>query len=365
MAEVNPPLFVLQNGAYGPDELGLPLRDLIGEGVVGPSSGELAVTQRAAGANWSVDIAKGSAYVKGDADADRQPTYRVYNDGVRNLAITPADATNPRKTIVIAEVIDGAFGGAGYKWQLRAVDGVPAVAPAEPALPPNAVKLAVLTIPAGAGSVVTAYITDARTSALVGGGAAGLNTVKPQKKTTARVINGGSAGTAEYDLLNGEFAVAAGSMGASGALRLTAWGDSLANAGVLSGFRFKLKLGATTLLDTGVGNPGQMLSSDANRYGWRIQAEILNLGATNAQWATILGNFVNTPNNGGVASFAVGEGRYVAGNGGAPQALTQFVGGNIGAVDTTVAQALALSVILPASSASLEIKLLGALLEAF
>ena len=144
MAEVTPPLFVDSDNAYGADELGLPFRDIVGEGVV--EDGDLLVSQRAAGANMSVDVAAGAAWVQGDTDADRQPTYRVYNDATVNLAVTAADPALDRLDLVIAEVLDSAFTGSSKTWRLRIVDGTPAASPAEPALPDTSVKLAVLDI---------------------------------------------------------------------------------------------------------------------------------------------------------------------------------------------------------------------------
>ena len=171
MAEVTPPLFVDSDNAYGADELGLPFRDIVGEGVV--ETGDLLVSQRAAGANMSVDVAAGAAWVQGDTDADRQPTYRVYNDATVNLAVTAADPALDRLDLVIAEVLDSAFTGSSKTWRLRIVEGTPAATPAEPALPDTSVKLAVLDIAAAQPNVGSSSITDTRPRATVGGGLAG------------------------------------------------------------------------------------------------------------------------------------------------------------------------------------------------
>src|SRR6266498_2637149 len=103
MAEITPPLFQDVSNVYSGDELGLPYRDLVSEGVVQATA--LAVSQRAAGANLSVDVAAGACWVLGDTNTDRQPCYRCINDAVVNLGISP-DPSNPRKVLVVAQVTD-------------------------------------------------------------------------------------------------------------------------------------------------------------------------------------------------------------------------------------------------------------------
>lgn len=159
MAEVQPPLYLNLQQVYQAADLGLPLGDLVAEGVVG--AGDLAVSQRGAGANMSVDVAAGTAYVEGDT-ADEQPTYRVRNDATRNLTIDAADATNPRIDLVVAEVLDAAFTGASNLWRLRVVKGTPAAGPTPPATPDTALVLAQVTVAAAAASITDAAIADSR-----------------------------------------------------------------------------------------------------------------------------------------------------------------------------------------------------------
>ena len=165
MSELKP-LFVDLDDTYGADELGLPYRDIVGEGYV---SG-LAVSQRAAGINLSVDVAAGSCWVQGDTDTSAQPTYRCRNDAVVNLGITP-DATNPRNVIVVAEVLDDAFdGGGSLLWRLRAVHGTAAASPVDPATPTSSIVLARIAVTAADASIADAQITDLRAPANFGGG---------------------------------------------------------------------------------------------------------------------------------------------------------------------------------------------------
>ena len=174
------------------------------------------------------------------------------------------------------------------------------------------------------------------------------------RKTTPKTVN---TTVTETDLLNGEITVGAGVLGTTSVLRLTAWGDWLQNSGGgLAWPRFKLKLGATTIIDTGAG-PVQVTSS-ALRGGWKIVAEIMNLGATNSQWANIDGKIVSD-NSGGTATFTTGEGGWSGG-----RRLDLRCRPRCSRVETpTVAQALVLSVINPSASASVETKLYGALVE--
>lgn len=165
MAEINPPLYLDQDAAYGAAELGLPYRDIMGEGVVG--AGDLAVTD---GGTLKSSVAAGAAWITGDDDTAAQPCYRVRNDAPVLLQHDAADATNARIDLVVARVKDSTFSGVSKLWELAVIKGTPASSPVAPALPSDAIALAEVTIPAGSGTLGT--ITDRRTRALVGGGAA-------------------------------------------------------------------------------------------------------------------------------------------------------------------------------------------------
>ena len=173
------------------------------------------------------------------------------------------------------------------------------------------------------------------------------------RKTTAKqVVNT----VAETDLLNGEITLGAGVLGSSGVLRFTAWGDFTNVSGsTQAAVRWKLKLGATTLIDTGA--PAAWHGSVATRFPWSVTIEIANLGATNAQWAALDVDYVGNL-AAGFANFTTGEGVYTN-----TQDMAKAKGGVSGTVDTTVPQALVLSVILPVASANFDVTLKGALVE--
>jgi len=187
LTAIQPPLFIGVDGEIGADKLALPYRDIMGEGVVG--SGDLAVTQHAAGANMSVDVAAGAAWVKGDDDANAQPTYRVRNDATVTVAVPTADATNPRVDLIVARVYDSAFEGTSLTWDIEVVEGTPTAGATlangngKAATPNTAHVLAWVLVPAGASSIVTADIADKRVRATVGGGSASPAAVAPQYVT--------------------------------------------------------------------------------------------------------------------------------------------------------------------------------------
>jgi hypothetical protein len=179
----------------------------------------------------------------------------------------------------------------------------------------------------------------------------------PYRKTTVKqIVNS----TAEADLLNSEITLAAGVLGTNKVAKLTAWGDSLFNGGSTATPRFKLKLGATTLIDTNSINAS--ISNEANRWGWRLVAEIANTAA-NAQTVSFALDFtIGFGMNSGFR-FTTGEGSLLMIPGSPTGGHLIGTGVNTAAVDTTVAQALQLTATLALASANIDIKLLGALVE--
>src|SRR5438067_1795008 len=126
------------------------------------------VTERGAGQNMSVDIAPGAG-ITDLADY----SIPVWSNAIVNKTITAADPTNPRKDIVVRYVSLSSFGPTNNVGALRfiIVAGTPAGSPTDPsdATIQAAVgagnpweKLARITLPANATTVVNAYITDMR-----------------------------------------------------------------------------------------------------------------------------------------------------------------------------------------------------------
>ncbi len=140
-------------------------RLFLAEGVI---SG-LAVSQHAAGANMSVDVAIGTALIEiTNTNLTHGKTYKVYFEGstsVEVLPITTADPTNPRKDRVVLRINvsinpDGSSSNIAV---LEVLAGTPAGSPSAPAEPSNAITLAIVDIPASDTTIGTAQITDSRT----------------------------------------------------------------------------------------------------------------------------------------------------------------------------------------------------------
>lgn len=216
----------------------------------------------------------------------------------------------------------------------------------------------------GSGGGGVASVAAGNTSITIGGTATNptVATTSLRKTTQKQVVNT----VTETDLLNGEITVAANAIGASGLLRASLFGDWVNNTGGNVDIpRLRLKLGATTITDTGVVSVN-FIQPDANRYAWSIAVTIMNLGATNSQWSTFKEDF----GLGGIA--ATGSIRFVTGvgrasmllNSAAPNAVLFWGdGGGSSAVDTTVSNVLAVTVVLPTASANLDMTLKGALVE--
>ncbi len=155
------------------DELLAWERDFLTAGIIQGIGGALAVTQRGAGANMSVDVAAGRAIIQfTNTVLNPNKTYKTWfdSDSVVNVPISTADATNPRKDIIIAK-IDGSVApnaGAANNCSITVVAGTPAGSPSAPAVPSGAILLATVNVAAGATSIVNANITDGRSYVQIG-----------------------------------------------------------------------------------------------------------------------------------------------------------------------------------------------------
>lgn len=132
-------------------------------GIIG--SGDLAVTQNGT-PNMSVNVAAGGAFIRG-TQSTVQGAYHLANDASVNVAISAADATNPRRDLVIAQVRDAYYSGSTKDARITVVTGTPAASPSDPSLSsyPNALVLARVAVAATVTSITTANITDLRTYA--------------------------------------------------------------------------------------------------------------------------------------------------------------------------------------------------------
>ena len=176
MTVQNPPIF-LQAGSHPAEDVRRHIAASTGDilrptaavdammdrgGVVG--SDALEVTERGAGANMSVDVATGAAFIAG-TEATYQGTYFVENRGVTNLTIAAADGSNPRHDLIVAKIEDSGYSGATDAWSLAVVTGTAAATPSFPAQPENSIVLAIVDVTAALGTISDANITDVRTGA--------------------------------------------------------------------------------------------------------------------------------------------------------------------------------------------------------
>jgi len=138
-------------------------------------TGDFAVSQRAAGANMSLDIGAGRCFISpGDASqqgvylarlATADAPYNTLADG--GYTWTAADATNPRIDLVCIEVEDQDFSGSYTGYKFRIVDGTPNAGATSqnvttywPAIPSGAIAVAAVRVPATATTLTTANITN-------------------------------------------------------------------------------------------------------------------------------------------------------------------------------------------------------------
>jgi len=161
MAVQNPPL-AIQTGGESAELFRRYTAALVppgGGGVL--DAGDLKVAENGT-PNLSVNVAAGRILIPG-TESSFQGTYFAENRSTLNVAIAAADATNPRKDLVVAKVQDAAYSGVTNAWSLVVVTGTPAPSPAEPAVPANAMVLALVDVPANDTAITNSQITDRRT----------------------------------------------------------------------------------------------------------------------------------------------------------------------------------------------------------
>lgn len=134
-----------------------------------PPNSDLRVSQRGAGANFSVDIQPGVAIILG-TDVASQGFYAVWNDAVENRTIPAPPVSGTRIHRVIARIKDKLHNGTWttYEWTLEVLEDTDGSGP--PAVPASALSLATVTVSAGQASVLNANITDTRRNAVMGSG---------------------------------------------------------------------------------------------------------------------------------------------------------------------------------------------------
>lgn len=176
---------------------------------------------------------------------------------------------------------------------------------------------------------------------LISPGGSGGTTITSYRKTTQKSVTGTLV---ETDLFNGEITVAANAIGTTGHLFGRAYGDAINNVATENLPRIKLKLGATTIFDTGA--PANGWAQNAGTFGWWMDFDIQNT-ATNAQVCKINGVVCPLAAAAIGPAFTTGEGIIQSAGANNP---VYIAGYNTAAEDTTASKALVLSVILPVSN---------------
>jgi hypothetical protein len=155
-----------------------------GQGVF--SQSDFLVTQRGAGANFSVDIPAGFATVIGD-DVTAQGIYYAWNDAVINLATPTAPGSGTRLHRLVLQIRDKLHNGAYTTY-----DCVPLIVQDTgsgfPAEPNSAITLAQISIAAGQVSVQNANITD---YAQMATGTVSAVKTGDQTRSSATLVNDG------------------------------------------------------------------------------------------------------------------------------------------------------------------------------
>jgi hypothetical protein len=166
---------------------------------------ELQVSQRAAGANMSVDISSGYGFVQGDA-VTGQGMYLAYNDATYNLTgFTAAHATLPRIDRVAIRVRDAFHGDAANDISFQIVTGTAtsgatlANLTGAAAVPSSHLLLANVLVPAAATTITSANI--ANVAALLSSTGAGTE-LEYQQITSDASFTGTSSGAASA-IING------------------------------------------------------------------------------------------------------------------------------------------------------------------
>lgn len=132
------------------------------DGVMRPDTvaAGMQVTQRAAGADLSVDVAAGRCMIEGDSVAD-QGKYFCWSTDVVNRSVPSPPASGTRTHLVVAQLYDKLHDGSAstYSWDIVVL---PDTGAGLPAVPNSAIPLASVAVSSTSTSVQNSQITDLR-----------------------------------------------------------------------------------------------------------------------------------------------------------------------------------------------------------
>jgi hypothetical protein len=174
---------------------------------------------------------------------------------VSSLAITAADATNPRRDLVVVDTA----GTVSVK------TGTPAGIPLLPTFNlTTEVVLAEVTVPANTTSIPSTHIVDKRMTI------SPIGTIERQLTTTT-IVNS----AVETDILNKT--ILGGLMATNRKIRVTISGNVLNNTGANTTFTLRIYFGGTVIYSDSTSS----VATSASRRPFYIQFEIQNSGAAN------------------------------------------------------------------------------------
>jgi hypothetical protein len=129
--------------------------------------------------NMTVNVAAGQCLVQG-TESGFEGGIVGTNDGVVNLAIAAADATNPRRDLIVARWYSETVIVGSRRFSLEVVTGSPGASPSDPATPANSTVLARVAVAAATSSITAGAVTDIRSfTTALGGCLPCLSTGRP------------------------------------------------------------------------------------------------------------------------------------------------------------------------------------------
>jgi len=185
------------------------------------------------------------------------------------------------------------------------------------------------------------------------------------RKTTAKVVN---TTVTETDLLNGEFTIPANSLDADGVMTFRASGDFLQQSGgAADPPRWRLKLGGTTIIDTGRCFSNSFISNAA-RHGWFLEVFMYMHGATNSQWWSfnlLIPTSGSVLSAAGFAAWVTGKGNWwiPSAGGGPPTVHLRGTSDGLTSISMTSSRLLELTIENESASATYETTLQSAIVS--
>jgi hypothetical protein len=176
----------------------------VSPGRVGYSA--MKATQRAAGANFSVDLSSGYFVVSGTSVAF-QGKYLVWTTAVINVVVPSAPVSGTRIHRLYIEILDKQITGSAYGWQIKLDEDDGS---GTPSLPANAANIALISVAAGAGSVSTSMITDNALTAVTQHGGPGQIILREYAAGGSNFISTAAASITYTGMSSGQVRITAG-----------------------------------------------------------------------------------------------------------------------------------------------------------